>query len=299
MADQPVPLPYNPGERPAPDRAGPTGPSPAEDLELAQAVVRGETEAWHRFIDKYTALLYSVLRRYIFDEEELRSVYVLLLDRLYKRKLATYQGRAALSTWLVLVTRNVAADHIRKTKGRLVPSRSLNKLSSLDQRIFQLFFEEDLSIRDIRERLEAEGWTEATRESITGSVEGIRSRVDPRVFRRLAYRKRAESLGLASSRILEYLDRVRQDQEARALKENPEFLLMEREARNRARQVLALTGKLSEEEQRLLSLRYHRGLTANQIASSMDWADPRLVYRKLDRCIRKLQEWVAVLRLDL
>jgi RNA polymerase sigma factor (sigma-70 family) len=261
--------------------------------------VGGETQAWHHFIDKYTALLHSVLRRYLFDEEEIRSVYVLLLDRLYKQKLATYEGRSALSTWLVLVTRNVAADHIRKTKGRLVPSRSLEKLPAQDQRVFQLFFAEDMTLGDVLERLHAEGHTGATSESIAESVERIRARVDPRVFRRLAYRKRAESLGLASSRLLEYLDRVRQDQEARALKENPEFLLMEREARRRAREVLALTGRLTDEEQQLLTLRYHRGFTANEIASSMDWPNPRLVYRKLDRCIRKLREWVTVLRLDL
>lgn len=304
MADQRAPLSHNPDglsgtQDGGPDPAETGGPCPAEDLELAQAVVRGEVEAWHYFIERYTALLYSVLRRYLFDEEELRSVYVLLLDRLYNRKLASYEGRSALSTWLVLVARNVAADHLRKTKGRKVPSRSLEKLPAVDQRIFQLFYVEEASIAEIRERLRAESHPEATGEAITASIERIRTRVDPRVFRRLAYRKAAESLGLASSRLLEYLDRVRQDQESRTLKENPEFLLMEKEARLRAQEVLSLTGRLSEEEQQLLTLRYRRGYTANEIAVSMEWPDSRFVYRKLERCMQKLRGWVTALRLEL
>jgi len=297
MADQRAPLSDN--QAAGPERPDPTGPNPIEDLELARAVVRGDLEAWHTFIERYTALVYSVLRRFLFDEEELRSVYVLLLDRLYKHKLASYEGRSALSTWLVLVTRNVAADHLRKNKGRLVPSRSLEKLSPVDQRVFHLFFVEEAGIADIRKRLHSESHGEVSGESIAASIDRIRRRVDPRVFRRLAYRKRAESLGLASSRLLEYLDRVRQEQEGRVLKENPEFLLMEKEARVRARKVLALTGRLSKEEQRLLRLRYFRGYTAGDIAASMQWPDSRLVYRKLDRCLRKLRDWVTTLRLEL
>src|SRR5262249_60883307 len=64
-------------------------------------------EAWEQFLSVYAGLLWAVIRRYMpaRDREETHAVFAELLTGLYHHKFATYEGRAALSTWLTLVAR--------------------------------------------------------------------------------------------------------------------------------------------------------------------------------------------------
>jgi len=58
------------------------------DLDLAQAVSNGSVEAWHRLIDQYSGLIYTVVRRNLFaaKDDEVRTVFVDILEALYDGK---------------------------------------------------------------------------------------------------------------------------------------------------------------------------------------------------------------------
>src|SRR5262245_5113286 len=102
----------------------------AEDLALVRSVLSGSVEAWRRFMARYAGLVEAVIRRYLGprDPEEGRAVYAEVLESLYLKKLALYEGRAALSTWLTLVTRNQVLDHLRRRFGRRHPPQALRRL---------------------------------------------------------------------------------------------------------------------------------------------------------------------------
>jgi DNA-directed RNA polymerase specialized sigma subunit len=131
---------------------------------------------------------------------------------------------------------------------------------------------------------------------VVESLERLHEVLDSRTRRRLAYRRRAATLGVASSRLLEFLDHLRLDLENRSNQCDPEVRLMEMEARRHATRVLALVGQLSEAEQRLLRLRFEENLTAKEIARALEIKDPKLVYRMTEQCLRRLRSWAKGMR---
>ena len=76
-----------------------------EGVELARAVSEGSIPHWHAFVDRYSGLIYSVIRRQLFaeTEDDVRNVFADVLDVLYRGKLAEFAGRSDLSTWLIVV----------------------------------------------------------------------------------------------------------------------------------------------------------------------------------------------------
>ena len=260
-----------------------------DDLNLMRAVVEGSIESWHAFIHRYTPVIYSVLHRYLGSTDQIHDVYAEVLDQLYHGKLATYEGRAALSTWLVFITRSITMDYLRRQNGRQLPSRCFKRLSPFDRRVFTLFFEQDRTLAETRSRLAQEWSPPPSLEDVVDAVGRVHAAVDVRTLKRLPHRRRAESLGLASARLLNFLEHWKAEQEGRNEAADPEALLLAREARERALRILALTGGLSPAEQRLLDLRFEESLSAREIADLTPGSRPRQIYRRLYRLLAKLR----------
>lgn len=91
-----------------------SSPRPEDDLDLARRVLDGSEEAWHEFIDCYTGLLRHAIRRFVRDQDDAASIYVSVLERLYRGQLAQFKGEARFGTWLVFVARHAALDHRRR-----------------------------------------------------------------------------------------------------------------------------------------------------------------------------------------
>ena len=91
-----------------------------EDLALIEMVLGGSTAHWHAFVDRYAGLIYSVIRRQLFaeEEDEVRTVFADVLESLYRGKLSEFRGSSELSTWLIVVSRGKALDHLRHIQGR-------------------------------------------------------------------------------------------------------------------------------------------------------------------------------------
>src|SRR6185503_19316730 len=113
-------------------------------------------------------LIYSVIRRAVHGpEDEARNVFVDVLERLLQQSLRSYEGRAALSTWLVVVVRNHACDHVRRRLGRREVPPALAKMTKLDQSVFRLYHWEGLLFEEVRERLAELGFVLAPSELVT------------------------------------------------------------------------------------------------------------------------------------
>ena len=93
-------------------------PGPQEDLLLVHRILDGSLEAWHEFIERYTGLLNHTIRRVLRDRDDIATVYVGMLERLYRGQLSKYRGESRLGTWLVFVARSAALDHARRLHGR-------------------------------------------------------------------------------------------------------------------------------------------------------------------------------------
>lgn len=84
-----------------------------------------ERAAWDSFESRYRPLMLATIRRLIPDIDDVMDVYAEACAALTAdsfARLRSYSGRAAaraaVSTWLVIVVRNITVDWLRSTEGR-------------------------------------------------------------------------------------------------------------------------------------------------------------------------------------
>lgn len=274
----------------APTDTGSAPQAHARDRALVQAVVGGSHPAWCTFLQRYSGLIHAVIRRYLYsrDRDDLRTVYVDVLESLYRHKLASYRGRAALSTWLTLVTRTAVLDFLRHRFGRHEMPQAMRLLDEEDREVFRLYYVEGLDLRELTRRLSLGrvAWTLAR---ALESLQRIEDRLSSRWLRRIAYDLHAQSTGAASGRMLEYLDHVRGEYDHLQQTSSADYDLLEREARRMAARVSARIERLAPEERRMLTLRFQNGWPARRIAEELGLPGPRDVYTVIDRIVRGLR----------
>jgi len=98
--------------------------------------------AWNLFADRYRGLMLATVRRLVHDHDDVMDVFASVCAALTAddfARLRRYSERspsgAAVSTWLVIVVRNLVIDWLRKVEGRrrqTIPSG----LSGLEREIY-------------------------------------------------------------------------------------------------------------------------------------------------------------------
>jgi RNA polymerase sigma factor (sigma-70 family) len=115
---------------------------------------RDPREAWARFLELYSRLLFDVVRRFERDAEAVTDCYLFICEQLSEngfRRLLRFQpdGPARFSTWLCAVARNLCLDWHRREFGRHRVFESVARMPALDQEIFCGLFLERLPIEDV------------------------------------------------------------------------------------------------------------------------------------------------------
>jgi len=108
----------------------------------------GDPEAaWDLFIERYRRLVFSAIRHYARDYDDVMDVFAHVCTALraddfarLRRYLAESDHRAKFSTWLVAVVRNQTIDWFRHRDGRPRLTVLAAALPPLRQRIFELVF---------------------------------------------------------------------------------------------------------------------------------------------------------------
>ena len=279
-----------PDRPPGPGGHAKAGASHAGDRALAQAVLAGSTEAWHEFVQKYSRLILAVIHRYVPRQQmdEARSLYVAVLESVYRTKLASYEGRASLSTWLVMVTRNAVVDDLRRRLGGRSLQAAVRALDPVERDVFRHYYIEGLSFGAVRRVVRDRG-AMLTTEDLLGVLRRIETRLDGRFARRLSYDLHAQSVAGASGRLLEYMDHARFEFEERQEDERADLEQLDRETRLTLQRVQDELEQLPEEDRRLLSLRFERGWSARRIATELGLDGQRTVYTWIARVVRGLR----------
>ncbi len=92
----------------------------SEEAALIDAAARGDEAAFETLLRAHSGAVYAHALRFFGDPEAAEDVAQEVFVKMY-RSLATFDGRAALSTWLYRVTRNVCLDMLRSGARRPVP----------------------------------------------------------------------------------------------------------------------------------------------------------------------------------
>jgi len=260
-----------------------------EDLALIDEILDGSTAQWHTFVDRYSGLIYSVIRRQLFaeDEDEIRGVFADVLEALYKGKLGEYEGRADLSTWLIVISRGKALDYLRRRDGRRKLPQSHDQLSPLEQQVFRLHHVEGLAFEAIIHTLDASG-QRVTADDVANAVIHIESLMDAGYLRRLEYNAKAPAMGVVSGRLLDFLTNMQIYYE-RNRSETPDRALERKRLEEMGQRVRSLLAEMSSEEQEVMRLRFDEAWTAKRISDEMGMGGQRRVYTVIDRVVRKLR----------
>lgn len=259
------------------------------DQALVRKIQSGSVRAWHRFIDLYGDLILFVIRKHVHGDDDLvRSIFADTLEHLHKKSLSGYDGRAALSTWLVLMTRGQVWDYLRHKYGRQRPPTVLSNLSPLERRIFRLYFRQDLGFDEVRQCLTSEGRSVSV-ETLADALGRIEAKLSRRVLRQMSYERKARSLGIGSGRILEFLDNDLAERQWASWEISPDRLLSAKESGHDPGRIGALIEKLPEDERNVLTMRFAQNLTARQICEKLNLKNPRKVYTITDRALRRLR----------
>lgn len=82
-------------------------PGTSSDSQLIRACLRGDDAAWANLIDRYSGLVYSVIRRYRLSEPEALDVFQDVWVSLWEQ-LGTLRDHARLGPWLMTVAGRLA-----------------------------------------------------------------------------------------------------------------------------------------------------------------------------------------------
>jgi DNA-directed RNA polymerase specialized sigma24 family protein len=275
---------------PLPRDSSPPQPLHAGDLALVRRVLAGDLAAWQSFVERYAGLILAMARRYLRsqDQDDIRTVFVSVLESLRKSRLRTYEGRASLATWLALVARSEVMDLLRRRFGRDPKMKSLSRLAPEERTLFKLYYIDGLPRSEVMRKLAANGgdWTD---DRFIAALDRIERQLGDRWLRRLSYDLHAQSIGASSGRLLEYLDHVRDEYSRLEGTSSPEFQLMEREARRSVEQLRANIARLNARDRRLIELRFENGWTAGRIAAELGMNGQRSVYRAVERLVVRLR----------
>jgi DNA-directed RNA polymerase specialized sigma24 family protein len=281
--------PVKPGPRNSPSSSAQRESRVHEDLALIEMVLGGSTVHWHAFVDRYAGLIYSVVRRQLFveDEDEVRTVFADILEALYRGKLAEFRGNSELSTWLIVVSRGKALDHLRHLQGRRKSPQGYDTLSPFEREVFRLHHVEGLGFDAVIHSLQSAGMP-ANAEMIAHAVLKIEGTLDRHYLRRLESDAKAPALGVVSGRLLEFMNHL--DIQRERADDDPAGGMLDHDATQRmAARVRELLAGLSDEEREIVRLRYEEGWTAQRIAEEKGLAGQRRVYTILDGVLRKLR----------
>ena len=255
-----------------------------------KALLAGSTDAWQGFVEHYSGLIYAVVKRCLPSEsyDDVRTVYVDVLEYLYRSGLSKYKPTASLSSWLIVVTRRKALDVLRSKRGRIREPAGLSALSDLERRVFQLVYVERHGLGATAYCLSEPGRRVAA-SHVVDAIMRIEERVDRRVLDRTDARYGRYGCDRESERLLRYIVATRADHDSLEASSPADEALIEQEASKLAAEVRKLLESLTDEEQAVIRLRFEEQLPARKVSSQLQLGDTRRVYTIVDRVIRKLR----------
>jgi RNA polymerase sigma-70 factor, ECF subfamily len=103
----------------------------AQDLRLMQAIATGDPEAIARLYDRFGALVYRMAYQVLPSKQEAEDAVQEVFIRLWRTSDRYDPSRAALVTWVMLLSRRYLVDRLRRNKSSLRAGTFDDKISEV------------------------------------------------------------------------------------------------------------------------------------------------------------------------
>ncbi len=260
-----------------------------DERSLIVRILSGDTAAWHTFIEIYAPHIRKTIRRYVADPEVENDLFADLLEKLKTDKLARFEFRSSLATWLYAVARNQCRDHYRSAKGVRHLCMALEGLGEPEQRFFKLHYVQGLSLQATYRSMQAETGNTISyldlfeyRETIDKAIE--RKKLG-RIIDRLL-RPDTVTIDLSTSAPGTEPDRVSSIESTAA---SPESCLDGKNLQLAIERLRAAILELPHRDQLFLKLRFEHKRSAREIGEILDLGSEKQIYRKLDKLLGELR----------
>ena len=241
---------------------------PGDDTDLIQLFKRDTKRAWDLFLERYADAIFGQLRGMGFDYDDAMDRFVYVCEKLSEddcRRLRSvrFAGQhGELVPWVRTVVKNLCVSWAWSQDGRKRLFKSIQNLSKLDQRVFELYYWRGFSPAEVEEQLRREAMTVAPGEVFESLERVISSLSANRLWRLASNLLRARRS--PSFEELSELAGVRIEPVASG--PSPEEEAVAREARAWLESSLS---SLTPRERLVIQLRFEQALTLAEIARTV------------------------------
>lgn len=109
-----------------------TAENQAVDLALMQGVAKGDAAAVARLYDRFSSLIYRMAYQVVPNRDEAEDAVQEVFIRLWRTAARYDPQRAALVTWVMLLSRRYLVDRLRRARAGLKASSLDEKLATVD-----------------------------------------------------------------------------------------------------------------------------------------------------------------------
>jgi len=242
-------------------------------------------QAWNEFLACYSSIVYQVVHSFVAGVDERGDCFLYACEQLAANRFKRLHrfapdGRARFSTWLTAVVRNLCLDWHRHRFGRRRLFQSVAARPAIDQRIFGLVFQRGMSAEDVCRQLRAEGHPLSFVE-VEERVETLRQCLTARQLWLLTSAQPVvESLDNGSAEATSAV------QELVDPSPDPEMLASLHEIQDAVSRALR---QLNDGERLLIRLRFHEGLSLEQVARLVGLKDAQTTDRRIREIIERLR----------
>ena len=134
----------------------------SDDRTLLDALAAGGPAAWQAFLDSCSDTLFRVVSLFAHTHDDRMDLFLFVCTKLHDdgmRRLRSFRFRAEspcrFSTWLTVVVKNLAVDHLRARDGRFRAFRRVDAMEEIDRLIFDYHLRDGKPLEEVRHLLEA------------------------------------------------------------------------------------------------------------------------------------------------
>jgi RNA polymerase sigma factor (sigma-70 family) len=243
--------------------------------------------AWTEILNRHASLIMKTASQFEYQQDRKNDCFLFVSEKLsedgFKRLLKYDSSRvASFRTWLITVVFNLCIDWHRKEFGRAYLLPAISALPSFDQLVYRYSFERGMTGQDCLQALSTE-FPDVTRRQLSQAISRVHGVLTPRQRWQIGVRhwrkqRSGDPSGDARLQNVDQLPTPTQD---------PAIVAQKQQALDALQAALA---HLSDRQQLLLHLRFHAGLTLNQIAQFIHLGDSNRAWRHIEKAINALSD---------
>jgi RNA polymerase sigma factor (sigma-70 family) len=271
-----------------PKRRSGNGLSEKSDASLlSQLKTPNASTAWTEILNRHASLIMKTAGQFEYQQDRKNDCFLFVSEKLsgngFKRLLKYDPGRkASFRTWLVTVVFNLCINWHRKEFGRAFLLPAISALPIFDQLVFRYNFEQGMTSQDCLQALSTE-FPDVTRQQLSLAISRVQGVLTPRQRWQIGVRRRriqhaTDPHGDSHFQDVDQLPAPVQDPAIMAQKQQELDTLQ------------AAMANLSDRQHLLLHLRFHTGLTLNQIAQFVHLGDSARAWRHIEKALEALSD---------